>query len=334
MSGEGTRSIGRARVVKNNYRSLNSLMRHMRESAGINVGGSPCKRALAQVGYFHGYKGYRYSGESTRLIPYSEFNELLAVIDFDTRLKGIFYPVLMKTEMMMKNLALVEILEAAGSSSLTDIYRTLMPGNRRGLRKGKLEVIHSNAAVLLSSYKRNNVIVRHYYDSPAESVPVWGLMEVITLGHFARLLEQLSDSVLTDIAARWGMQRRDGQLVPHLVFAVTDLRNCVAHNGIVFDTRFATGEIRRQVKSLLRREVGFKPEIAVKFETITDYFVLVIYLACSMGFPKREIKALIREYTLCTDELRSKVPVKMFDMIVHTDNRVKLNQLQQWVTSR
>jgi hypothetical protein len=24
----------------------------------------------------------------------------------------------------------------------------------------------------------------------------------------------------------------------------------------------------------------------------------------------------------------------MFDMIVHTDNRVKLSQLQQWVTSR
>ena len=37
-------------------------MRHTRDSSGIRIGGGSDKRALAQMGYFHGYKGYRYSG--------------------------------------------------------------------------------------------------------------------------------------------------------------------------------------------------------------------------------------------------------------------------------
>ena len=319
--------------MKPNYRTLNALMRHVRETSEIEIGGSADKRALSQVGYFHGYKGYRFSGDSSRQIPYKDFGELRAVIDFDTNMKALFYPVLMRLEMTMKNLALVEMLDAANSSALADVYARLMPGNRRDKRRGKLEVIHSSNAVLLSSYKRKNVIVSHYYDSPDENVPLWALMEVITLGHFARFLEQLSDPVLHTIGKRWGLKRRDSELVPHLVFAMTDLRNCVAHNAIVFDTRFATGKVRQQVTDLIRREVGFSPAVTLEFKTITDYFVLVTYLACALGFPKRDIKALIREYTSCTDDLRNRVPVQIFDMIVHTDNRAKLAELQQWVTA-
>jgi len=39
------------------YKSLNALMRHMRSSAGIDVRGSAHKRALAHMGYFHGFVG-------------------------------------------------------------------------------------------------------------------------------------------------------------------------------------------------------------------------------------------------------------------------------------
>ena len=194
-------------------------------------------------------------------------------------------------------------------------------------------MIHQGNAVLLRSYKHNNVIVRHYYDSPEEVVPVWALMEVITLGHFARFLEQLCDPVLTDIAGRWGMQRRDAELVPHLVLALTDLRNCVAHNGTVFDTRFKTASIRRQVPSLLVREIGFPGTVRVKFETITDYLALVVYLACCFGFPKRDIRALLRQYAALADDLRANVPLSVFDTIVHTDHRAKLARLEQWVRS-
>jgi abortive infection bacteriophage resistance protein len=315
----------------NDYKSLNALMRHIRQTAGIDIGGSADKKALAQVGYFHGYKGYRYTGKAGKRIPYAHFSELRAVIRFDSQLKSVLYPVLMNLEMTMKNLALVEILEAADSSRLADVYSRLMPGTKKGKRGRKLEVMHASNEVLLNSYKRNNVIVRHYYDSPDETVPVWALMEVITLGHFARFLEQLSDPVLASVANRWGLQKRDAELIPHLVYALTDLRNCVAHNGTVFDTRFRTAAIRQQVPNLLVREIGFPPSVRVQFETVTDYLALIVYMACCMSLPKREVRATIREYSELTDELRASVPTSIFDMIVRTDNRAKIQRLQQWV---
>lgn len=313
------------------YKSLNALMRHIRDDASIAIGGSADKKALAHIGYFHGYKGYRWAGHPSTRISYTSFAELNAVVDFDTKLKALFYPVLMRLEMTMKNLALVEILDATQSSSLRDMYTRLMPGTKTNQRSGKLEVIHANNDALLKAYKRKNPIARHYYDSPHEAVPVWGLMEIITLGHFAKLLEQIDDAVLSDIAKRWGIHGRYGDLVPHLVFAVTDLRNAVAHNGTVFDTRFSTGRIRRQVPNLLKQEIGLVQPVRLEFRTITDYVVLVVYLACCMRFPKREVAALIRQYAAITDELRERVPVQVFDMIVHTDNRAKLTQLTQWM---
>ena len=111
------------------------------------------------------------------------------MFDFDSALKAMLYPILMDLEMAMKNLALVEILNAAGSSRLTDVYSRVMLGDKRDGRRGKLEVVHAGNGVLLDAYKRSNVIVRHYYDAPGESVPLWALMEVITLGHFGRFLD-------------------------------------------------------------------------------------------------------------------------------------------------
>ncbi len=98
------------------YKSLNALMRHMRSSAGIDVRGSAHKRALAHMGYFHGYKGYRFSGSPARRVPYSGFDDLSAVVSFDSGLKALFYPLLMKLEMTMKNLAL-----AAGPRHAQDV---------------------------------------------------------------------------------------------------------------------------------------------------------------------------------------------------------------------
>jgi abortive infection bacteriophage resistance protein len=315
------------------YKSLNQLMRHMRSTSGMTVAGATHKRALRRIGYFHGYKGYRFTGSADRLIPYSSLDELRAVFDFDSGLKAMLYPVLMDLEMAMKNLALVEMLREADSSLLTDVFERLMPGDKRDKRRGKLEVVHASNGVLLASYKHDNVIIRHYYDAPAESVPLWALMEVITLGHFGRFLEQLSSPVLKSVAASWGLQRRDADLLPHLVFALKDLRNCVAHNGTAFDTRFKTAKIREQVPALLVREVNLPQSARVQFDTITDYFILIVYLARCLGVPKREVVTLIKRYSAHSEDLRNRVPRRIFDMIVHSDNRTKLEHLSVWLRS-
>jgi len=95
-------------------------------------------------------------------------------------------------------------------------------------------------------------------------------------------------------------QLHTADLVPHLVFAITGLRNAVVHNAVVFDT-------------------------------ITDHLMLVVYLSAGLGFPKREVYRATTSYAALTDELRSRVPARVFDLIVHTDNRAKVRRLEAWV---
>ena len=59
-----------------------------------------------------------------------------------------------------------------------------------------------------------------------------------------------------------------------LIYATKDLRNAIAHNDVVFDTRFKTGNIDNQVSNAISNVTGVKD---ISFGTITDYLVLLIY---------------------------------------------------------
>lgn len=48
--------MGRNKLPK----SINSLMAYMRDKKNISISGSTQKKKLRNMGYFHGYKGYRY----------------------------------------------------------------------------------------------------------------------------------------------------------------------------------------------------------------------------------------------------------------------------------
>ena len=115
------------------------------------------------------------------------------------------------------------------------------------------------------------------------------------------------------------------------MLAGIELRNAVAHNGAVFDTRFASAKVRKEVGGLLSRELGFEPALSVDFRTITDYLALVVYLCVRLGFTKREVYQATSAFAALTDELRSRVHRRVFDQIVHTGNRAKVRRIEAWV---
>ena len=101
-------------------------MAYMRDKKGIRINGSLQKKKLRYIGYFHGYKGYRYCNSPNTLLPYSDFNELQAVYDFDIQLKSIIYSQIMFLETTIKNYALEVILEQTNSERFADVYSQLL----------------------------------------------------------------------------------------------------------------------------------------------------------------------------------------------------------------
>ena len=82
-------------MSKSHPKSTDGLMRYLRDKKGIAISGSSQKRKLMNIGYYHGYKGYRYIYSPSNKIPYTRFEELVSIYDFDAQLKSLFYPSVM-----------------------------------------------------------------------------------------------------------------------------------------------------------------------------------------------------------------------------------------------
>ena len=75
-------------MATTNYKSTDALMRHLRNN-GIAISGSSQKQQLINTGYFHGYKGYRFIKTPNNKISFTDFDELMAIANFDIRLKTL-----------------------------------------------------------------------------------------------------------------------------------------------------------------------------------------------------------------------------------------------------
>ena len=107
-------------------KTINSLMKYLRDKKGISIQGSAQKRKLKNIGYYHGYKGYRFVNKPKNLIKYSDFNELLCVYEFDMQIKSLIYPQIMFLETAFKNYALDNIIRMTDSDRFADAYSKAM----------------------------------------------------------------------------------------------------------------------------------------------------------------------------------------------------------------
>lgn len=114
-----------------------------------------------------------------------------------------------------------------------------------------------------------------------------------------------------------------------LIYSTKDLRNAIAHNDVIFDTRFKTNNIDKQVCNAISNATGIP---TLTFETITDYLVLIIYQTKLLGLTKTEMKRIITNYTEITERLRNSIPIHIYNQIIHTDNTSKIAILRKFVS--
>lgn len=333
-------------------KSTNSLMKYLRNNKGIAISASQ-KRKLMNMGYYHGYKGYRYINKPSNQIPYSKFEELSAIYDFDTQLKTLFYPNVMLIETALKNYVLEVIVESASSENFINIYNNLLDNykmfataekkypttksrNQAEERfkkelKRRLDLRNRIYKIQTDAYSNGNKIANHYL-SRGSNLPIWAIFELLSLGEFGHFVSCLNFQSRQKISRKIGIQQSDdsnGMMPQRLIYATKDLRNAIAHNDVIFDTRFRTNCIDKQVCSTLSNATGISN---LSFETITDYLVLIIYQLKLLGISKTELKHIITNFTDITEKLRASIPINVYNQIIHTDNTSKLTILKQYAS--
>lgn len=161
-------------------KSIDGLMRYLRDRKGIAIGGSNQKRKLRNMGYYHGYKGYRFIGKANNPVAYTDFKQLVAIYDFDMRLKALFYPQLMFIETALKNCVLEEVLNEGHSDNFNYIYTNLLtdykrfaPGTSRHKEalRSRLGLRDHVYSALTREYGNKKEVVQHFYHKDT-SVPI------------------------------------------------------------------------------------------------------------------------------------------------------------------
>ena len=324
------------------YKKVDALMRHLRDN-GIAISGSKQKRQLINTGYFHGYKGYRFFKVAKDRIPYVAYDEIYATIQYDSELKALFYEKMMYIETAVKNIALESILTCANSESLQAMYDKTVAGynnapananndQRKKFQQNKLNLQKSIQGNLAEAYRKGNPQIVHFYNKKGYSdVPLWALFEILTMGDLGYLLSCLKVDVRDQITQKLSINSAfdtDRVLIYKYIYALKDLRNAIAHNAVVFDTRFRKMDPSKAMQECLKNAVGLP---YVNFKTIVDYMVLMCYYLKNLNVPKQEINRFVKSYEKVTREYMKRVNNDIVKMVIHPDWEMQIRILKNYI---
>ena len=225
--------------------SIYQLMKYLRNTHHINVKSSQTQ-ALRNMGYYHGFKGYRFIREDTNRVNFSSLDEIIALNKYDMRLKTVLYPKVMFIENALKSYVIEALLADSKSENFDVIYnksltayRNYTPGShaykteytKRMNLKGKI-----NAALVRDYNKRS--VVAHFFNNDI-TIPVWAIFETLALGEFGTLYDCACTNVKLYVSNIMKLPTNldsDGMNTKFFIFTVKDLRNAIAHNNVIFDT--------------------------------------------------------------------------------------------------
>lgn len=318
-------------------KSLNSLMKHLR-SKGIAINGSSQKRKLKNMGYYHGYKGYRFVGNSSNQLQITKFSQIVALYSFDSQLKSLFYQRVMSIETALKNYTLEAVLMDAGSGSFDDIWKRSLTDYRNNSGRSyrdaweKRQRLRQEIDGIIFHNHKNRDVIGHFRDADKD-VPIWAIFEVMTLGNFGSFYDCLDKRVKTTVVRDLGMPTNldSERRLKEMIFVLKDFRNAIAHNGVVLDVRFKSGSINTGITQLIKQETGVG---GVDFTDITDYVVLLVYFMMLMGFTKTECKQFISGYEAIVERYRLELPFSVFSSIIKTTAHGKLSSLRHFVSDK
>lgn len=308
-------------------------MRHLRNDCNIMISGSKQKQQLISYGYYHGYKGYRFVKDANHQLPYTDFSEVVAVIEYDNNLKAALYPNLMFIETAIKNIVCNATVEDLHLGTFDYVYKERMndnPLNTR-LQLNRLKLRNNVYSRLSNRYseeaKKDNKMVRHFYNR-GEDAPLWVIFEIFYLSDLASFFECLNTSTREKILAQLNMLDisidTNRELLSNMLYTIKALRNAVAHNNIIFDTRFKDRKINSVLKLWTENETGIQN---ITLYSVIDYIIVLCCLLKRLDPSETRAKELLKQYEKENLMLKVSVDSTIYNQIIPQNVSSKLSAL-------
>lgn len=319
--------------------TINGLMRHLRNDCNIKISGSYQKQQLVSYGYYHGYKGYRFIRNNSNQIPYTDFSEVVAVIEYDNNMKAALYSDLMFIETAIKNIVCNESVNRLKAGTFDYVYKERMCDNAANtkLQSKRLRLRNSVYSKLSTRFhdeeEKDNQMVRHFYNR-GEDVPLWVVFEILYLSDLASFFECLNESMREHIMVQLDMFDNsidtNRNLLSSMLYTIKSLRNAVAHNNIIFDTRFKDRKINSVLKKWVEKETGIQN---ITLYSLVDYIIVVCCLLKRVDFSSVRAKKLVKEFKEQNQLLQKNVAPSIYALIIQQNVTHKINALENYLNT-
>lgn len=320
-------------------KSIDGLMRHMRNNHNIKINGSRDKQNLLNMGYYHGYKASMYIKERKNMQQFEEFDEVKAVYDFDLEMKTIFYPMLIKIETSLKN-RLIDFLVKGDQCDIEYIYKNKLrdyaskevgsKDYKKYLAKN-LKLREKIDETIAYNYGNGHPAVQHFFHCN-KSLPLWAYFEIITFGEFGNFIGCLNKELRINFAESINLHHsgfnQNGRVIENIVFCLTGLRNATMHNSVIFDCRFNNSNTSNQLKVYLEKVTGIKN---ITFDTLMDFMILLVMLLKKINVTKTELNRYVRHFDDIRETLFLNVPFSTYTAIIGTDAKNKIVALKNFI---
>ena len=320
--------------------SFKDLVAYLKSHHSIRIT-STQETDLRNIGYYHGYKGYRFIRVASNKIPFTSMKEISTLNKFDLDLKTCIYPKIMFIETALKSLFIECVLEDGKSEVMSVIYSNTVT-NYKSFQKGsksyteefkkRMNLQMKINSALVRDYQKGKDIEKHFFNAD-KPIPIWAVFESLTLGEFGNFFDcsnlktRIATSKTLDLPTNFDA---DGKLISYIIYVLRDLRNAVAHNSVVFDTRFKTASVNRRLIKLLENETGIKN---IDFKYISSYMILIVYICDKLG-QKKDCKGFIHEYIYKCNYMHQNLPKNICFEILGTNNKSVMSELENYVNRK
>ena len=315
------------------FKTINALMKYLRDKHDISIKGSKDKQNLYNIGYYHSYKGYRYFKNPDNKLNIKSFDDIVNLYRFDNDIKSLLYKPLLEIETITKNRVLQIVVEKYNTNNFADILNCSLKGKKSNQNtiRSSIQLQNKIYNELSRGYKDiNNNIVNHFL-AKGESVPIWGIFELVSLGVFGDFIKCMEDDTRRIISKDMGLLQSydtNACLPEKIIYLLKPLRNAIAHNSIIFDVRFSDHGVDKTLCKLISYDTQIQN---ISFDCITDYFILIIYLLKKYGISREELSKIINDYISIVEDFRRKIDYSIFYEVIHTDFKPKMEKLTLFI---
>lgn len=119
-------------------------------------------------------------------------------------------------------------------------------------------------------------------------------------------------------------------LLSSMLYTLKALRNSVAHNNTIFDTRFKDRKISTILKKWTEKETNIQN---ITLYSLIDYIIIVCCVLKRIDFSKIRAANLLEKYKEENQRLSDKVPTNIYQTILQQNVANKISKLETYLRS-